>query len=187
MIEWVDAKLIALAKKLIQVAAFFGISRKQVLINWVIIASIFCMWPARGTSDFTDIILSMCIAVMFGTFLAMMIFLPRIIASYREDDTMSNDLLLRNQRARLFFLGLWPLITYLGIYFPQFHGSIRIWLLLPKLINVYFWPYIVLNQDHLCKMTAKDWLKTAARALKPKPIFQPSPQPVPVRSFQSRV
>lgn len=156
-------------------AAFFGISRKQVLIGWIMCScSLILALPlGRETMSFDSFMIRMFLGLV-GAFRL----LPIASRHYREDDVLSSEPYVARRDFRMFMMITFFLIA---IYLSQENClslAVRI------LSNIYFWPYFCLNQNHTCKMTAKSWLRSALRAIVPKPVFRPAPQPVPIKNLQ---
>lgn len=173
MIIRFDEFLIRLAKKMILVASFFGISRKLLVIFWIFFSSIVLFSSSFGWIDLS-------FGVVVGLVIGSITTPVALMTCYREDDVVPNDPLLTSRNLRIFFFLYWYLVSYYGVKWPPDYVMMVI-----KICSLYFWPYFCLNQNQRCKMTARDWLIAIKKALQSKPSAQPVPQPVPA-SFSAR-
>ncbi|MFA6493313.1 MAG: hypothetical protein WCV58_04200 [Patescibacteria group bacterium] len=176
----IDDLLINLAKRMIIIASFFGISRYQLTKWWLIITFITFFIRATPENLFISIILSFLIGGLMGYFLM----LPIVKRLYREDDILENVLVLVSRKYRvsnlicIFFLSY--LFDILNLLF--WHAHVYWVILIIKLPSHAFFPYFILNQNTKSKVTLKSLVKGLEKKLGEIMAPKPVPQPVPVRN-----
>lgn len=181
MFVLIDSFLLSFAKKMIGAAAFFGVSRRQ-LIYWYMITSSIVMFLGQlgDESPFADIFFS----IIGGWGIARLLLLPPAMKCYREDGILSNDPDLRLRCIRIFGL-VWFYAMSFGLLCPAVERIHCLPIIVTKiLLPVYLWPWLMLNQNTGSKKTAKDMAKSliaglkkvATESLRPQPV----PQPIPV-------
>ena len=162
IISWLDNTFTHLAKYLIAIAAFFGISRRLLMNGWIM-AAIAC----NATYDYFHSV----IVPLLNPLMTIMITITLIIggilllamnASYRDDDVLPN--------AGPEFFRITVMATYL---LPDLCHSILIlplpWFLLMyflKSISPFFRIYILLNQSPQNPLRLRNLLRGWARSLR---------------------
>ena len=178
MIKTVDDFLMNLAKKMILISAFFGISRKTLAVSYAILCP-FCWMTVESLVRSPEFFISkngpniphLIFSVILSSILAVILWF-HVKVIYREDDILSPY--FRNHGYRLFwvifmlFLGeknvrfshpLWPILIMLNCIIPT-------WL-----------DYILLNQSPQNPLRLQNLLKNALGKI--KQAFTPAPQPQP--------
>lgn len=182
MIKAADGFLMDLAKKLITVAAFFGIDRKRLTKSWVLI-SYFSCFGARSIiydiyrHNYPHIIVSFLIWSTASIFLFFLLINRHIEDNYREDNVISNSFGRPVYRvtAQLYF----PTLSLVLILIPVLSSFfiISLFFLLPY--NFYY--YLLLNQSPQNPLRLRNLVKNShgkiQQALKPSP--QPQSEPIP--------
>lgn len=181
MVERIDSFLMNLAKKIIIVFGFFGISRKTAMITWICFASISgaigCQFDSRGHFQFNAFIL--CYWALF----LMPVSLSSALSDYRDDDVLPNSYICSNILARLFFNLVNPVcvVIFTLIFYHLYKKIVLInFLVAPSIL---FYAYFLLNQGTRSRHTLKGIVRWLARkvktALRRAPAPQPLPQPLP--------
>lgn len=188
MIKAIDDFLMNLAKKMILIAAFFGINRKQLTHYWVVISYFFCIGIRDFLRDLSKNETASGASVtllfwFFGSVLVHRLFSRMIIErDYRDDNIISSGLSM-TAGFRLFLLTMFPGFSLILIRIEMF--SIYFFLSLLFLIPYHFYLYILLNQSPQNPLRLRNLFKNALgkikQALTPAP--QPQPQPSPTAAF----
>jgi hypothetical protein len=157
----IDIWLLALAKKILTIASFFGITRWQVIVGWILLAY------------FTTFIIT-CNDLLFS----LIVMPPNVWVDYklakfyfRDDDVLANDLVLLNPHIRLARVSLYGLLWFV-IVPPNMH-FLRL-LMIPD-----FYLYFVLNQGPRSKITLRGLVKNVLAKARALLTPQPAPQPAP--------
>lgn len=172
-----------IAGKLIRIAAFFGISRRQLIVVWVLLSSVIQMLPSKLCEVTTTGAALFLIGIVTIAFL----YLSTARLCYREDNILADHIAMISPCFRLtaFAVLLLASIWSMFSFSPEWYKWTS--LVLKVAIPLYFWPWFCLRQSPKDPVTlrglVRDWITKARQALTPSP--SPQPVPVPISNFRS--
>lgn len=180
MLERLDRFFLHFAKRMILIAAFFGIHRKK-LAEGVTIGGYFSCFGIRNALEMiTDkqprppVIIVTIVFALTAFFWYFFFERSNIEKNYREDNILSNYL-LRESGMRLLLLSIMPIGSLFMIRFPIPIFFISLLFLFPP----QFYIYILLNQSPQNPLRLRNLVKSAfgkiKTAFRPAPQLQPEP------------
>ncbi len=180
MLERFDTALIKIFKRIIEVAAFFGINRCEAMNYWIVISGIVRIvirqvvrYDHPGEFNILSLVLD-AILIMF--------FLMIANRSYRDDDVLPDDPFIANQSLRLLLFFMCPILDILNFLCYLALGDFKPLTLVP-IINPLWFPYFLINQNSGKRATLKSWLKNFIKKLTPASKRALQPVPIPVSNF----
>lgn len=177
MVAKIDSMLFHYAGWLIKIAAFFGISRWQLIVVWIFLGANVVFFPTGLNWNIIAVCASFPFAVLFG-----IIHLYYAKKCFREDEILSNDPFIRIPGLRLTVIVSWLFISFI----PK-GGFELLWLIIffatTKLVMPFqLWPWFCLHQSPKDPVTLRKLVKSLAakirKALAPTPQPRLAPQPV---------
>ena len=168
MIKKIDDLLIWIAKQIIIMAAFFGISRRQVLIGWIFVSVLFFMFTPLPKTWFTATIDS-----IFSVTNIFCLIVCAFSTSYREDDILPSGFHIKSRIIRLS-----TYLIFMILSLPKLFSGNWVVGIFVLILNQWFWPYVCLNQNSNIRVTAKSLLRAFGRKI--QEAFTPQPEPVPI-------
>lgn len=167
MIKTVDDFLMNLAKKMITVAAFFGISRWQLTVSWIWLSILsYCYGTIVKSEDSIVIILTIFILLAIGFTLG-----ARMM--YREDDILS-PYLEQLKHTRVIYVAPPPLLIFCLIVQHWSSGK-QDWTILYYILQPTFHLYLLFQQSPQNPLRLRNLVKNALGKI--KQALQPAPQP----------
>ena len=143
MLEKIDNFFLAVARKIIDVAAFFGITRRQLIYWHTTFSSMIIFQHVKNTENltFTYILIPTIVGLIF----AKLIILPEALECYRDDEILECNPLLTSRQFRLFFLFAFYAIS-LGVFkLEQWQNLFFAIVVIKILLPIYLWSYFILN------------------------------------------
>lgn len=175
MLEKIDNFLLSVAKKMIEIAGFFGISRRRLIHLQIYTATIIMFVHV----DQESLVTTRVFLIIIGWLLARFILIRHAMILYRDDDLLINSPTLTDRKERLAMLLAMYIVSF-QFFMPTSLLSLIFWLFIKLSLPAYFWPWLILNQNSGRKDTAKDWLKAKGDKLKQSlKNLSPKPQPLP--------
>ncbi len=173
MLERLDRFFLYLAKKMILIAAFFGIDRKRLAYIYAFVSPF--LWLEVEPFVRKPSLINIQSCLFFSALSLLLVWMNYILIriGYREDDIVSSVFGM-NPSIRIFFVGLqsllglknislnhhlWPILIVLNLFFPY-------WLV-----------YILMNQSPTSPVRLKSLVKSALGKI--NQAFRPAPQPHP--------
>ncbi len=161
----------------IRVAAFFGVTRWQLIVGWIYGGfGIYFIPPGK----IHDVSLDRMMLMSVVTIVVAMMYVWFVKGCYREDNIFSEKLLVASRPNRLFFLFLWLVLSIYRTLLaePIWYEVILMLLRIPLL--VFLWPYFCLHQSPKDPVTLKSWVKGLVDRI--RTALTPAPKPSPALS-----
>jgi len=170
-----------LAKKIIIIFSFFGVSRKTSMTIWILFAGASCtlgnQFDGKGHFSFNIFLLLFWIMFIVPSNLF------TALQAYRDDDVLPNLHVCQSLHMRVVFNLINSVVAILSLATSYLVTKTLIWSNFLWLPCIFFYAYFLLNQGTRSKHTLKGivrWLAHKAKSvLSPAPQRQPLPQPSP--------
>ena len=191
MVVKIDSMLFRYAGWLIRVAAFFGINRWQLIVIWILVSGIILLLLYASAPLL--IVLGMPVACGLYSETKKDGDLERARKSYREDDTLSEDM-PQTAFLRVVIVFLWIIVTlfisgfltWLAVSVGFVQGNTPAIVIAIALLKITlpheYWYYFCLHQSPKDPVTLRQLAKSLAakvrKALSPTPQPRLAPQPV---------
>lgn len=171
MISKIDSVLFHYAGWLIKVAAFFGISRWQLIVIWVYLSSLLLPLPS-GLLKYPELtgLVGLVAIILINTTMTM-----EVPACFRSDNVMGPSRLIRHPVFRITTLYLFILIGSTFIFIPSSKPLMLPLFFAKTAFPHYFWPWFCLHQNLKDPVTLRQLVRTGISKL--RTALTPTPQP----------